>query len=161
VNASPTASAGGPYVLAEGGNLTLTATASDPEGDAVTFSWDVNGDGIFGDATGAHPTLTWTQLKALGFNETTSISNLRGRVSDGFSTTTSAPATLAVREALAVASFFDSAIYFVDASTGAVLQTLVSPNSQATLLGPAGITLGPDGNLYLSSQFNNSIVKYD
>ena len=26
-------------------------TATDPEGDPLTYSWDVNGDGTFGDVT--------------------------------------------------------------------------------------------------------------
>src|SRR5271165_3579043 len=59
------------------------------------------------------------------------------------------------------ASFFDSAMYELNSSTGAIMQTLVAPSSQATLQGPAGITVGPDGNLYLSSQFNDSIVEYN
>lgn len=62
---------------------------------------------------------------------------------------------------MVAASFFDSALYEMDASTGTVLQTLVAPNSQATLQGPAGMTVGPDGNLYLASQFNDAIVKFD
>jgi hypothetical protein len=58
-------------------------------------------------------------------------------------------------------SFFDSAIYELNSSTGAVIKTLVAPNSQATLQGPSGMTVGPDGNLYLSSQFTSSIVEYN
>jgi hypothetical protein len=64
-------------------------------------------------------------------------------------------------------SFFDSAVYEINSSTGALMKTLVAPNSQSTLANPAGATVGPDGNLYLSSQslltggFGNSIVKYD
>src|SRR5690606_30056436 len=66
-----------------------------------------------------------------------------------------------VLASVAVASFFDSAIYEIDVDTGALVSKLVDPNSQATLQGPAGMAVGPDGNLYLSSQFNNSIVRYD
>src|SRR5262249_52417339 len=62
---------------------------------------------------------------------------------------------------LVAASFFDSAVYQFDSTTGMLVNTLVAPNSQATLQGPAGMTVGPDGNLYLSSQFNNSIVEMD
>jgi hypothetical protein len=58
-------------------------------------------------------------------------------------------------------SFFDSAVYEIDSTSGAILSTLVAPNSSTLLSGPAGVTLGPDGNLYISSQFNNSIVKYN
>jgi hypothetical protein len=59
------------------------------------------------------------------------------------------------------ASFFDSALYEFDASTGARLGTLVAPNSSALLSGPAGLTLGPDRDLYISSQFSDAILKYD
>ena len=45
----PVAYAGGPYAISEGGSLSLDGTGSfDPDGDPVTLSWDVNGDGAFG-----------------------------------------------------------------------------------------------------------------
>lgn len=66
-NNAPTPTAGGPYSIAEGGSLSLSAAGStDPDGDALTYSWDVNNDGVFGDATGVAPSLTWSQLVALG-----------------------------------------------------------------------------------------------
>ena len=52
VNDAPTASAGGPYTVDEGSSVTLTATASDANGDALTYSWDFGSDGT-PDATGA------------------------------------------------------------------------------------------------------------
>jgi hypothetical protein len=52
VNDAPTASAGGPYAVDEGSSVTLTATASDANGDALTYSWDFGSDGTQ-DATGA------------------------------------------------------------------------------------------------------------
>jgi N-acetylneuraminic acid mutarotase len=73
VNNGPTADAGGPYAFDEGVALTIDASASfDPDGDTLSYTWDVNGDGIFGDATGVSPTLTWAELNALGIidNET-------------------------------------------------------------------------------------------
>jgi hypothetical protein len=64
---SPTANAGGPYTVVAGQSLTLNASASfDLDGDPLTFSWDVNGNGVYGDAVGVQPTLTWSQLTALG-----------------------------------------------------------------------------------------------
>ena len=55
-NRAPTADAGGPYTVAEGGFVRLSAGAStDPEQPSanLTYRWDLNGDGIFGDVTPA------------------------------------------------------------------------------------------------------------
>jgi hypothetical protein len=52
-NLAPTASAGGPYDVLEGGTVTLTATGSDPQGGALQFAWDLDGDGAFNDGSGA------------------------------------------------------------------------------------------------------------
>jgi glucose/arabinose dehydrogenase len=35
-------------------------TSTDPDGDALTYSWDLNGDGTFGDSTAATPSFTYT-----------------------------------------------------------------------------------------------------
>ncbi|HUY31679.1 MAG TPA: DUF4214 domain-containing protein [Pirellulales bacterium] len=81
---APSAEAGGPYQIHVGDSLHLDASASaDPSGAALTYRWDVNGDGTFGDATGVSPTLTWSQLNALGINGSFSTANLAVEVSDG------------------------------------------------------------------------------
>jgi PKD domain len=155
---APTASAGGPYTVNESSSLTLKAVASDPQGYPLSYSWDVNGDLTYGDALGRSPTLSWAQLTRLGvdaagtYSVSVQISDGRGQV------VTSAPVTLTVNYvapkvgSLVVASFFDSAIYAFNLSTGAPLGALVAPNSQSLLSGPAGVTVGPDGNLYISNQ---------
>jgi predicted extracellular nuclease len=47
VNDAPTVSAGGPYTVDEAGSTTLTASGSDPNGDALTYAWDLDGNGTF------------------------------------------------------------------------------------------------------------------
>ena len=46
-NLAPTADAGGPYTVAEGSAVTLTASGSDPERGTVTYAWDLDNDGTF------------------------------------------------------------------------------------------------------------------
>jgi hypothetical protein len=96
-NRPPTADAGGPYTVGEGGTLTLHGSGTDADGDALTFSWDVNSDGTFGDATGATPTLTWSQLSALGINDGPASRTVKVRVDDAHGgTTDSSGAALSV-----------------------------------------------------------------
>jgi hypothetical protein len=47
LNAAPTVDAGGPYAVVEGGSVTVTATGADPEGGALIYGWDLDGNGTF------------------------------------------------------------------------------------------------------------------
>lgn len=104
-NNPPVASAGGPYAINEGDGLNLDASAStDADGDSLLYSWDVNGDGNFGDAIGVGPTLTWGDLVALGINDGTRVFAPRVRVDDQHGgVTTSSAATLTVANTAPVA----------------------------------------------------------
>ena len=46
-NAPPNVSAGGPYTVNEGSSIPLTAIGSDPNGDALTYAWDLDNNGSF------------------------------------------------------------------------------------------------------------------
>jgi ELWxxDGT repeat protein len=95
LNQPPTANAGGPYSMTYGGPLTLDASAStDPDGDTLTYSWTINGQANA--ATTVNPTLSWSQLQALGVNSTGSFS-VSVQVDDGHGhTVTSSTATVTV-----------------------------------------------------------------
>ena len=94
--ARPGISAGGPYSINEGDLLALDASAlSDPEDDPLMFSWDVNGDGVFGDAMGVQPILSWPQLQTLGIDDD-GIFAVAVRVADVSQNMNQATATLIV-----------------------------------------------------------------
>jgi hypothetical protein len=65
-------------------------------------------------------------------------------------------------QAVFVTSYVTNAVYEFDANTGALLQTLVAPNSQSILSSPAAITVGPDGNLYITGESGeDNITEYN
>ncbi len=47
LNMPPTVGAGGPYSVAEGGTVGLTASGTDPEGGSLSYAWDLDDDGTF------------------------------------------------------------------------------------------------------------------
>lgn len=101
-NNPPIADAGGPYSIAEGATLWLTAEASsDPDaGDTLTFAWDIDGDGQFDDAVGESTSVSWAELQALGIADGPAVvSGVRVRATDSAGNADdSAATTLEVRD---------------------------------------------------------------
>lgn len=93
----PVANAGGPYVVAEGSSISLDGSAS--TGSGLTYAWDLDGDGIYGetgssatrgDETGATPTFSAAGLDGPG----TWNVGLRVTDTNALSSTTTAAITL-------------------------------------------------------------------
>jgi hypothetical protein len=63
--------------------------------------------------------------------------------------------SLTVDPSLIVTSYVTDAVYEFDANNGALVATLVAPNSQSNLVGCAAVTIGPDGNLYITGEGYN------
>ncbi|MEX0939134.1 MAG: PKD domain-containing protein [Pirellulales bacterium] len=98
-NVAPAINPGGPYFVSEGGSLSLSAVVQDGGAEDVPgISWDINGDGIYGDASAAGPVLTWPQLIALGIANGPGDFNVSVRANDfdgGITQSLSVPLTLA------------------------------------------------------------------
>ncbi|HET9520261.1 MAG TPA: ExeM/NucH family extracellular endonuclease, partial [Candidatus Limnocylindrales bacterium] len=83
LNGPPTVDAGGPYAVIEGDSVTVTATGSDPDGDALTYAWDLDNNGTF-ETAGQSATFS-----AAGLEAPQSLT-IHVRVSDGDLTATDA-----------------------------------------------------------------------
>jgi hypothetical protein len=131
-------SAGGPYTIAAGDGLTLAASASGI--GPLTYSWDVNDDGIFGDATGANPTLSWAQLQALGFDYEPASGDVSVKVDNGAHPPVVSSAALTVTFASVTGRrlFYNNSVWddagfgFTNASAIAGDKTAYIPNGSNT-----------------------------
>ena len=83
-NDAPNANAGGPYLINEGQNLTLNASAStDPGQDLLSYLWDLDDDGVYNDAAGVTPVVPWAKLEKLGLASNGAVLTIGVRVDDG------------------------------------------------------------------------------
>ena len=61
------ANAGSAHVINEGDSVTLNGSNSlNSDGSPLTFSWDLNGDGTYGDVVGENLTVDWVILQSFG-----------------------------------------------------------------------------------------------
>ncbi len=77
---APVAVPGGPYAGSEGSPIAFDGSTSyDPNGDSISYAWELNGDGLFDDAASADPQYTYgsevTRLIGLKVTDTTGLSN--------------------------------------------------------------------------------------
>ncbi len=73
-NQAPIADANGPYVVDEGTTLILDGTGStDPNGDPLSYAWDLDGDGNTDDSTASQP--TWTFMEDGVYTVTLTVSD--------------------------------------------------------------------------------------
>jgi hypothetical protein len=61
-NVVPTADAGGPYSVDEGGSVALSGSGTDVPSDTLTYAWDLDDDGDFDDATSQSTTFDASSL---------------------------------------------------------------------------------------------------
>src|SRR5262249_9363625 len=73
------------FTMNQGDALTLFVNQPGTNTPPLSFSWDINNQGTFGDVTGANPTLTWDQLVGYGVSDPGTYP-LTARVPDGTNT---------------------------------------------------------------------------
>ncbi|MEQ9411471.1 MAG: Ig-like domain-containing protein, partial [Fuerstiella sp.] len=137
-NSVPTADAGGPYTISEGSSLNLDASGStDPDTDPLTYRWDLDNDGTFGEAgepVSETATLSWATLQSLGITGD-GVYSMSLQVSDGRGGTTTDVFTLTVIDQTPTDLTFDGGTIDENSVNGTVVGTVhgVDPERDARI----------------------------
>jgi predicted extracellular nuclease len=121
---APTANAGGPYLVDEGGSTTL---AGDGTGESLTYTWDLDGDGTF-ETTGRTPAFSAATLDGPGSRQ------VALKVSDGELSDTST-ATVEVANVAPAATFTASAAVYAGSPVAVALTAPTDPSTADTAAG--------------------------
>jgi len=112
VNQPPLVDAGGPYTVAEGSSVAVTATGSDPDGDPLSFAWDLDNNGSF-ETLGASVTFS-----AVGLDGPDS-KTIQATVSDGVAAATDTAAVSVLNVAPSVGAISVGTLVEVGATVNA------------------------------------------
>lgn len=159
INAAPIANSGGPYLLPPGTNLVLNGSGTiDPNGDTLTYRWDIKGDGIV-DATTTSPTATvpWATLASLGI--VSGVTTVKLEVRDPSGLTSFASTTLSIGstyEFVAPAGDGVPDEYVISTINGALD---IRRSGTATNLAPIGLTEIGGVNIVGSSDNETFVVQ--
>jgi hypothetical protein len=127
INTAPTAEAGGPYTVAEGETVPLSATGADANGDSLTFAWDLDDDGTF-ETPGQTVTFSAANLDG------PSTRTVAVQVSDGVASATD-QATVTITNVAPSASFSAPATAFAGFPFTIALTGATDPSAADTAAG--------------------------
>ncbi len=153
-NVDPTADAGGPYEVLDGGSIVLSGSGSDVAGinDPLSFSWDLDDDGLF-ETSGANPTFDSSGFVGAGPHVVTL------RVDDGDLGVTTDSTTVTINQPPVVEVDGATTVYYVDwltanPSAGTASGVINLPNGDT--IGVEFEAVDPSGNPspYLGAQTN-------
>ncbi|MHB8103490.1 MAG: PKD domain-containing protein [Methanosarcina sp.] len=132
INVPPVADAGGPYEGTAGVALRFNGSESyDPDANwrdsIISYDWDLNGDGVYGDATGATIDHTWDQAYS---------GQISLQVTDTHVATNTSSTSINIRE---------------------VEQDLIPPTIPSAVLFPANTTAGSKINITVDATDNSGV----
>ncbi|MEZ6091327.1 MAG: DUF2341 domain-containing protein [Pirellulaceae bacterium] len=142
VNDAPVADAGGSYVIDEASALNLNGSlSSDAEGSTLQYQWDLNRNGIFGDAgdaSGQRPAVSWAALNAAGITNNGNYSIVL-QVTDAAGATSTSTATLTINNVAPVARDDTGTGFRTDEDTRLVISGLLANDTDVNAFDPLTI----------------------
>jgi hypothetical protein len=145
--ALPHPSAGSAYTINYGQPLTLNAAnTTNPANSNLSYSWDVGGKGTFTLAGGKDPTISWSQLQAMGLGVGTT--TVQVRVNDGYGgvnhTIVSQPVSLTILSTFQIATVSPAAPGSMRNPLATVDLTFTDPVDPSTLTAAGFLRLTHD-----------------